>query len=163
MLFRSMSWRVEFRSGVWLPQIGWWLDAHFPVARSFVSHAHSDHIAAHGEILCSEATSQLMRARIQLRADRSAHHQRIAFLDPATIIAGTSITVADARAGNFVGSEIPPEYADGVHVEADFIAAIRGERQPARAVPRFEDARQLLQFGEVWKESSQKGGWCDLP
>ena len=58
---------------------------------------------------------------------------------------------------------IPPEYADGVHVEADFIAAIRGERQPARAVPRFEDARQLLQFGEVWKESSQKGGWCDLP
>ena len=52
---------------------------------------------------------QLMRARIQLRADRSAHHQRIAFLDPATIIAGTSITVADARAGNFVGSEIPPD------------------------------------------------------
>ena len=59
--------------------------------------------------------------------------------------------------------QIARNEADGVHVEADFIAAIRGERQPARAVPRFEDARQLLQFGEVWKESSQKGGWCDLP
>ena len=58
---------------------------------------------------------------------------------------------------------IPPEYADGVNVEADFIAAIRGERQAARAVPRFEDAMRLLQFGEVWKVSSQQGGWCDLP
>lgn len=59
-----MSWQVEFRAGVWLPQIAWWLDAHFPVARSFVSHAHSDHIAPHGEILCSAGTSRLMRARL---------------------------------------------------------------------------------------------------
>ena len=58
---------------------------------------------------------------------------------------------------------IPPEYSGGVNVEADFIAAIRGERQPALAVPRFEDAMRLLQFGEVWRESSEKGGWCDLP
>ena len=59
-----MSWQVEFRAGVWLPQIEWWLDAHFPVARSFVSHAHSDHIAPHGEILCSAGTSRLMQARM---------------------------------------------------------------------------------------------------
>ncbi|MDO8544147.1 MAG: DNA ligase [Opitutaceae bacterium] len=59
-----MAWQVEFRAGVWLPQIEWWLDAHFPVARSFVSHAHSDHIAPHGEILCSAGTSRLMRARM---------------------------------------------------------------------------------------------------
>ncbi len=58
---------------------------------------------------------------------------------------------------------IPPEYSGGVNVEADFIAAIRGERTPAMAVPRFEDAMRLLQFGEVWRESSEKGGWCDLP
>ena len=58
---------------------------------------------------------------------------------------------------------IPSEYSGGVKVEADFIAAIRGERQPARAVPRFEDAMHLLQFGEVWRESSEKGYWCDLP
>src|SRR5687767_15936181 len=59
-----MSWQVEFRAGVWLPQIGWWLDAHFPQVRSFVSHAHSDHIAPHGEILCSAGTSRLMQARM---------------------------------------------------------------------------------------------------
>lgn len=59
-----MSWLVEFRAGVWLPQIEWWLDAHFPQKRSFVSHAHSDHVAPHGEILCSNGTSRLMQARM---------------------------------------------------------------------------------------------------
>ncbi|WP_414663117.1 ATP-dependent DNA ligase [Horticoccus sp. 23ND18S-11] len=59
-----MAWKVEFRAGVWLPQIEWWLDAHFPQRRSFVSHAHSDHIAGHQEILCSAGTSRLMRARM---------------------------------------------------------------------------------------------------
>lgn len=59
-----MPWQVEFRAGVWLPQIAWWLDAHFPQRRAFVSHAHSDHIAPHGEILCSAGTSRLMQARM---------------------------------------------------------------------------------------------------
>ena len=79
--------------------------------------------------------------------------------------ATTPATFFGAQRGNrdLTPLPIPPEYADGVNVEADFIAAIRGERQPARAVPRFEDAMRLLQFGEVWKDSSQKGGWCDLP
>ena len=57
----------------------------------------------------------------------------------------------------------PAEFDHGVSVEADFIAAIRGEREPDRAVPRFQDAMRLLQFGEVWRESTEKGGWCDLP
>jgi len=59
-----MAWQVEFRAGVHLPQVGWWLDAHFPQARSFVSHAHADHLARHGEILCSAGTSRLMHARM---------------------------------------------------------------------------------------------------
>jgi Cft2 family RNA processing exonuclease len=59
-----MNWDVHYRHGLWLPQTGWWLDAHFPVARSFVSHAHSDHVAAHREILCSAGTARLMRARL---------------------------------------------------------------------------------------------------
>ena len=58
---------------------------------------------------------------------------------------------------------IPAEYSQPVSVEADFIAAIRGEREPARAIPRFEDALRLLQFGEVWRDSAEKGCWCDLP
>jgi len=49
----------------------------------------------------------LMSKRIRRRAKRFAEGERIAFLDPGATIARTSITVADARAGNFDGSEIP--------------------------------------------------------
>jgi len=49
----------------------------------------------------------LMDARIKRRADRARTHQRIGFLDPESTIGGTSITVRDARDGNFVGSDIP--------------------------------------------------------
>ena len=60
-----MPWEVVDKSGsLFLPQINWWLDAHFPVARSFVSHAHFDHLGAHREILCSAGTAQLMQARL---------------------------------------------------------------------------------------------------
>jgi len=52
--------------GVLLPKLGLWLDAH--EARQdgmvFVSHAHSDHTAAHREIITTSATSRLMRARL---------------------------------------------------------------------------------------------------
>ena len=93
------------------------------------------------------------------------------------IVGSDGYVVAYAGAGNAPASffwarrgsseleplTIPPEYGDGVSVEADFIAAIRGERLPARAIPRFEDAMRLLQFGEVWRESTEKSGWRDLP
>jgi len=59
-----MAWDVQSRNGIWLPQIGWHLDARARTERSFVSHAHADHIAAHREILCSAATARLMRARM---------------------------------------------------------------------------------------------------
>ena len=80
-----MAWEVEYHNGIWLPQVGWWLDAHFPVDRSFVSHAHFDHIAAHREILCSPGTARLMRARLPLeRADAPSRWQRrLASLDDA--------------------------------------------------------------------------------
>jgi DNA ligase 1 len=66
-----MAWDIQFNNGVWLPQIGWWLDAHYPVERSFVSHAHFDHLAPHKEIICSEGTAKLMRARMP--AERREH------------------------------------------------------------------------------------------
>jgi Cft2 family RNA processing exonuclease len=59
-----MPWDIQHRRGLWLPQTGWWLDAPVAVSRSFVSHAHSDHIAAHKEIVCSAATARLLRGRL---------------------------------------------------------------------------------------------------
>jgi DNA ligase 1 len=60
-----MSWQVEMREGsVYLPEIDLWCDAHKPVAQSFVSHAHFDHIALHKKIIVSEGTQRLMSARL---------------------------------------------------------------------------------------------------
>lgn len=59
-----MPWEVRFKDGVHLPQIGWWLDARKSQPRAFVSHAHSDHIAPHREIVTTRATASLMRLRL---------------------------------------------------------------------------------------------------
>ena len=66
-----MAWEVHHRKGVWLPQLGWWLDAQARVARSFVSHAHSDHIARHREVLCTAATARLLHARLPGRREET--------------------------------------------------------------------------------------------
>jgi len=52
---------------------------------------------------------ELMAARIARRKARSTQGERIGFLDPASMIPRTRITVADARAGNFDGAVIPPD------------------------------------------------------
>src|SRR5262249_53342869 len=48
-------------------------------------------------------------ARIEQRAARARNRQRIAFLDPQATIARTKIKVQDARAGAFIGAEIPKD------------------------------------------------------
>lgn len=60
--------------GLYLPGLRLWLDAQRPQKgpdRAFVSHAHSDHTAAHREVILSAATARLMRARIA--GDRQEH------------------------------------------------------------------------------------------
>jgi len=49
----------------------------------------------------------IMKARIARRGARMRDRQRIAFLDPQSVIPRTQITVQDARDGKFIGSEIP--------------------------------------------------------
>ena len=49
----------------------------------------------------------VMAARIDRRRTRFQQKQRIAFLDPKSLIPRTQITVQDARDGKFSGSEIP--------------------------------------------------------
>ena len=48
-----------------------------------------------------------MRARIARRAASVRDRQRLAFLDPQSVIPRTQIKVQDAREGKFIGSEIP--------------------------------------------------------
>src|SRR6187431_334086 len=51
----------------------------------------------------------VMTSRNQRRRDRAERGQRISFLDPNSTIPRTTIQVADARAGNFIGSDIPAD------------------------------------------------------
>ena len=51
----------------------------------------------------------LMAARIERRHGRAVNRQRIAFLDPDARIGRTTLTVREARDGQFTGSEIPAD------------------------------------------------------
>ena len=55
---------VRYERGVYLPAQDLWLDPSEPKRFAFVSHAHSDHIAPHDEIIVSERTARLMQARL---------------------------------------------------------------------------------------------------
>ncbi len=59
-----MPWEVRQQRGVFLPQIGWALDAQRPAPRAIISHAHSDHVARHQETLCTPETARLIRERV---------------------------------------------------------------------------------------------------
>jgi ATP-dependent DNA ligase I len=55
---------VRYDRGVYLPRQGLWLDPWDAKRFAFVSHAHSDHIAPHAEIIVSERTARLMQTRL---------------------------------------------------------------------------------------------------
>src|SRR2546425_8878428 len=55
---------VRYDHGVYLPIYDLWLDPWEAKRFAFVSHAHSDHIAPHDEIVVSEHTARLMQARL---------------------------------------------------------------------------------------------------
>ena len=78
--------------------------------------------AAYDDVLTPEAVAalnelapldvdrrSLMQARLDRRAVRRRHQERIGFLNPDDLIAGTSLRVQDARDGKFAVSEIPPD------------------------------------------------------
>jgi len=81
--------------------------------RGNVTHAYDDvltpkAIAALAALALYDGDRKnIMRTRIDRRAARARNRQRIAFLDPDTQIPRTRMTVRDARAGAFDGSDIP--------------------------------------------------------
>lgn len=55
---------VNYRRGVELPEHGLWLDPWEEKEFAFVSHAHSDHIGNHRQVIMSAGTARLMQARL---------------------------------------------------------------------------------------------------
>jgi DNA ligase-1 len=55
---------IRYERGLYLPAQDLWLDPWDAKRFAFVSHAHSDHIAPHDEIIVSERTARLTQARL---------------------------------------------------------------------------------------------------
>lgn len=88
---------VQYHRGVYLPAQDLWLDPHEAKPFAFVSHAHSDHIAAHEEIIVSERTSRLMQARLP-----GERHEHLVPFEVPTIVRGLNVTLFPA--GHIFGS-----------------------------------------------------------
>ncbi|PWT78761.1 MAG: DNA ligase [Acidobacteria bacterium] len=56
--------QVDFKRGIFLPELDFWLDPWDEQETAFVSHAHSDHIGSHREIILSEITAKFMAVRL---------------------------------------------------------------------------------------------------
>ena len=93
-----MTWKVEKRNGIYLPEIDWHLDARKPAPRAFISHAHFDHFGKHASILCSQGTAQLLQARMPGQRD----WQTFDFDEPFEIEPGTNARLYPA--GHIPGS-----------------------------------------------------------
>ncbi|HSP44815.1 MAG TPA: MBL fold metallo-hydrolase RNA specificity domain-containing protein, partial [Chthoniobacterales bacterium] len=83
--------------GVYLPNEEIWLDQWDAKPFAFVSHAHSDHIAPHDEIVVSERTARLMQARMP-----GQRHEHILNFGEKTTVRGLDVTLVPA--GHIFGS-----------------------------------------------------------
>ncbi len=88
---------VRYQRGVYLPEQELWLDPWDAKALAFVSHAHSDHIAPHAEIILSERTSRLMQARMP-----GERHEHIVPFDEPAKVRGLDLRLLPA--GHIFGS-----------------------------------------------------------
>lgn len=96
---KTTDWDVRRRNGIWLPQIDWYLDAHRPAPRALVSHAHFDHVARHGEAVCTTRTAALISAR---GAKLGETVRTLEFNEPLKITPTATATLVPA--GHVLGS-----------------------------------------------------------
>jgi DNA ligase 1 len=89
--------KVTFERGILLPELNLWLDPQDERDTAFVSHAHSDHIGNHREVILSKTTAKLMAARLPGRRVEHAlpFHSLVDFR-------GASVTLLPA--GHIFGS-----------------------------------------------------------
>jgi len=88
---------VCYEHGLFLPEQDLWLDPWDAKPFAFVSHAHSDHIAAHTEIIVSQRTARLMQARLP-----GKRHEHVVPFGRRTTIHGLDIMLLPA--GHIFGS-----------------------------------------------------------
>ncbi len=65
---------IQFQSGIYLPEIDFWLDPTRARSRAFVSHAHSDHVGKHDEFIVTPGTAALLDHRYRPRGKMRVQH-----------------------------------------------------------------------------------------
>lgn len=93
------DWQVEAKEGgVYLPQVDFWMDPRKPQGRALVTHAHYDHLAAHGEVLASPGTAELLKVRVP----KGTRIRKLEFGKPLSLGGGVRLTLLPA--GHILGS-----------------------------------------------------------
>jgi len=85
-----------FDKDIQIPEINLWLDSKRKRDFGFISHAHSDHIARHRQIICSPPTAAFLRERL-----RNIQYRTLSFRESYTI-GNASVTLYPA--GHILGS-----------------------------------------------------------
>src|SRR5262245_34094853 len=106
---------VARSEGLYVPALDLFLDPSGPAPRSFVSHAHGDHVAfeSGATIIASVETAALVRARFQIATShplsfgeplawRAPIGPTVLTLEPAGHVLGAAQLIADTPAGRFV-------------------------------------------------------------
>jgi len=95
--------RVEYTAdGIYLPDIGLWLDPRLPVPAAWLSHAHSDHARGlHDSVIATPITAQIYRHRWPLPPDRS---QQVFTLVPNQSMDWNGATLTARQAAHILGA-----------------------------------------------------------
>jgi hypothetical protein len=163
-----IAYPILWDSGVYLPEQGLWLDPRKPRPRAVISHAHSDHVAAHPLAYTTAATRRLVthRRRSTGTVEAVAYGQSIALdrcsvtLYPAGHVLGSAQTLVDTDFGRVL-------YTGDLKTRAGFTSA------PAEPVPadvlvlestfgkphyRFPDAIEVIADVISWCKGVRDGG-----
>ncbi len=95
------AFEVAYRKGIELCGHGLWLDPRGSRPLAFVSHAHSDHLGRHREVIATPGTIRLMRERLG-RGRRREHP--VAFGEPFSLPQLPGVRIELLPAGHIVGS-----------------------------------------------------------
>src|SRR5579884_2657461 len=132
----SLVIAVRYQRGVYLPEQDLWMDPWDGQRFAFVSHAHSDHVAPHREIIVSERTAHVLRSRLSGRriehilpfGKRQTLNGVDLMLLPAGHIFGSAqcLVSADARGCRSIDRFLPGNHRRGPGAGAARILAGKG-------------------------------------
>lgn len=159
-----MFWTpIRYRNGVHLATIDLWLDPRGAREWAFISHAHSDHIAPHAEVILSDSTYRF----VCQRGAAPGCATRLPFSEEHTL-RGVSITLYPA--GHILGSAQLLAAVDGQRVlfSGDFKLR-RNYAAEQIVIPRAEVLIMETTFGHpryafppAEEVVAAMAAWCDV-